>query len=88
MTQILWTAANLVAMAVLAWITLRHKKKGELDYTITASPPESEAGGFDLEPPMASRLHGNPGCTKGHLPAEYAEKLGKKLHIVYGSHKD
>ena len=55
MVQILWTAANLAAMAALAWITLRHKKKGELGYTIKASPPESEAGGSDLEPPMASR---------------------------------
>jgi len=55
MTPILWTAANLAAMALFAWMTMRHKKKGELGYTIKASPPESEAGGFDLEPPMASR---------------------------------
>jgi len=44
-------------MALFAWMTMRHKKKGELDYTITASPPESDAGGFDLEPPMFLRIH-------------------------------
>ena len=57
MVQILWTAANLAAMAALAWITLRHKKKGELGYTIKASPPESKAGGFDLGPPMFLSIH-------------------------------
>ena len=89
MTQILWIAANLIAMAVLAWITLKHKQKGKLDYTIKASPPESEVGGVDIEPPMASRLHSfSPGSSKSHLIAEYAEQLGKKVRTVNGSHKD
>jgi hypothetical protein len=30
-------------------------------------------------------IHSNPGCTKSHLGAEYAEKLGLERYVLHGS---